>query len=301
MSQPRSIAERHYIGTDHLSLGARVLRAASPATALADLATLFRFRAIVHSLVTTQLSLRYQRSILGFFWTLLNPLLLLVVQALVFSRVLGIDPRNYALYLFSGLVFWQFFSTALEAGSRSLIANEGLIRRVATPLIVFPISDVLVSLVSTGFAVIALFVLFIALGAPFQPQLVLLVPGIAMLVAFTLGLALIAMVLVTFYRDFAHIIGVLLFAGYFATPIIYPATLAGGRGSILRYNPLTYYMEFFHDGLLTAAIITQNPSQAGGLWPDATAWIVGAVSAIAALWLGYVLYKINEREFIFRL
>ncbi len=256
-----------------------------------DVRLLYRYRAVIHSLVVTQLRMRYQRSALGVLWTLLNPLLLLSVQAFVFSQVLGINTADYALYLFTGLVFWQFFSAGIESASRSLIANEGLIRRVAAPALVFPVSDVIVAMANAGFSLVALAILFLWAHAPIGSSIVLLVPGILLSAAFTLGGGLITMTLVTFYRDFMHIISVALLAAYFATPILYPEALAGRRAVFLKYNPLSNYVTFFHDALLTARVITHDPSRVGVVWPDAWTWTFGTLSAIVTLGVGYTIFQ----------
>jgi ABC-type polysaccharide/polyol phosphate export permease len=266
-----------------------------------DLQALFRCRYVIQNLVATQLKLRYHRSILGICWTLLNPLLLLAVQAIAFSQILGIEIRTYALYLLSGLILWHFFSLAIDQSSRTLISNEGLIRVVPTPKFVFPLSDVLVSLVHSGFALAAFFLLVPAFGGTFHRQLVLLPAGIGLLAIFTFGLALVTMTLMTMFRDFAHIIGVLMTAWYFASPILYPPDLISRFRFLLRCNPLSYYLEFFHDALSPMRAVAHDPGTLDGIWPPASTWIVAALCSAASLVIGYWTYKRFEDEYIFHL
>jgi len=109
------------------------------------------------------------------------------------------------------------------------------------------------------------------------------------------------MTLMTFFRDFAHIIGVLLTACYFASPIMYPADMVVRFQFLLRCNPLFYYLEFFHDALVPAAVLTRNPAALGGIWPPASTWIIAAGCSIASLLAGYLTYKKNEHDYIFHL
>jgi len=271
------------------------------AAVVSDLRALGASRFLIRNLVATELKLRYHRSVLGVFWTLLNPLLLLGVQAIAFSQILHIDFRTYALYLLSGLVPWQFFSTAIETASRSMLKSEALIRVMPTPKFVFPLSDLIVALIHSAFALTAFLILAVAFGASLQRQLVVLPAGVLLLAVFTFGLALVAMTLMTFFRDFAHVIGVVLTAYYFASPILYPPELVIRFRAMLRFNPMTYYLEFFHDALVPARVLTANPAIVDGLWPPATTWLVATACSVVALVGGYLLYKKVEHEFIFHL
>jgi ABC-type polysaccharide/polyol phosphate export permease len=118
---------------------------------------------------------------------------------------------------------------------------------------------------------------------------------------FTFGPLLVVMTLMTFFRDFAHIIGVLLSACYFGSPILYPPQFGNRFEDVLRYNPLSYYLEFFHDALVSASFLTQNPAAVGGVWPSATTWIVASACSAVSLLSGYLVYKTFEHDYIFHL
>jgi ABC-2 type transport system permease protein len=170
-----------------------------------------------------------------------------------------------------------------------------------TPKFVFPLSDLIVALVHSGFALVAFLILAVAFGASLRRQLVVLPAGACCLAMFTFGLALVAMTLMTFFRDFAHIIGVVLTAYYFASPILYPPELVSRFRAMLRFNPMTYYLEFFHDALVPARVLTADPAFVHGLWPPATTWLIATACSVGALAGGYLLYKKVEHEFIFHL
>ena len=252
-----------------------------------NLRDLGRFRFALFCLVVAELKTRYQRSVLGFLWTLLNPILMLAVLAVVFSQVLKLNMNDYALYLFSGLIPWQFFSAAITNGGRSLLANESLIKKIEVPKFLFPLSSLLVAGVNMVFAIAALFLLFAFIGASIRPQLVLLPAAVVLLGAFTLGLAMIAMTLVSRYRDFEHIISVFLQAGYFLCPILYPTDFVKQYPFLMTLNPMAYQLAFFHDAFYY------------GIWPGWSEWALAAGCSAASLALGYAVYKHYESKYVF--
>lgn len=254
-----------------------------------DLLGIHKHRFVLRNLVATQLKVRYQRSTLGFLWTLLNPILMLSVLAVVFSQMMRMNLAEYAVYLFSGLVPWQFFAGAVTDGSRSLITHEILVKKVDVRKLVFPLSDVLVAGVNMVFALVALFILFQFVGAKMHVQLILLPVGLFYMALFAFGVALLLMTLVIYFRDFEHITIVLLQAFYFACPIIYPPGMVGRFQGLLRFNPMTHLLRFFQCAIYY------------GDWPSPETWVGATVSAFVALAAGYVAYKRCEQDYVFRL
>ena len=166
-----------------------------------DLQDIFQFRYALKFLVGTKLRVLYQRSFLGFLWVLLNPLLNLTVTALVFSVLMNRPIKTFTIYLFSGLIPWQFFRSTLKQGSRSIISNQGLIRKILVPKLIFPLADLGNNLVNMVFSMVAMFLLLQFIGASIHPQLVLLPIAMLFFMGFTFGITLILMVLMTYYRD----------------------------------------------------------------------------------------------------
>jgi ABC-2 type transport system permease protein/lipopolysaccharide transport system permease protein len=249
---------------------------------------LVRFWPVVQNMVVQELRVRYQRSILGFVWTLLNPLLMMVILSWVFSHLVK-GVQNYPLFLFSGMVPWSFLSISLNDCAVSIINNEGLIRKIYLPKLVFPLARVLIALVTFILSLAALFFLLWPLGAsPSLPMLFLPV-AIVLLAGFTMGLGLIAATLNTFYRDCGHLIAVVLQAWYFATPILFPITELGTEQWRLRLNPAFYFIEIFHDILYT------------GCWPRIGLVATAAVIAATSMGIGYAIFKSQEDKMVFRL
>lgn len=257
---------------------------------LSDLGQLWGSRHAVRELVGANLRARYQNSVLGFGWTLLNPVLQLIVLSFVFSQVLRFNIDNYPLYLFSGLLPWQFFLASVNASAGSLVGGQGLIRKLRVFLLVFPVSQVGIALVNLVFAMAALFVLLVAFtDAAVTVHLVLVPIGMVFLVAFALGLGLICMTLTTVFRDVEHITTVLLSAGYFATPILYRLEDVPNIAPVLVWNPMTWIIEFFRCGFYD------------NTWPSAEAWIIAPACGLVTLAIGYCMFKGVERELVFRL
>jgi len=182
---------------------------------------LWRFREVTKNFVSQNLKIKYRRSVLGFFWSLLNPLLQLLVISVVFSLLFHI--HRFALYLLSGLVPWMFFAAAVQECSMSIIGAESMLRRQYFPKLVFPLCAVLQNLVAF---VLSLLVL-LAVLAPFidfRPTWAwaFLPVSFVCIVAFALGLGALAAVVTVYFRDMQHLIAVFMGAWFYVTPIIYP-------------------------------------------------------------------------------
>ena len=258
---------------------------------LVNLRRLFRYRGLIQTLVARELKARYRGSVLGFFWSFANPLLLLLVYTFVFSVILpgfrGGDLEPYALFLFCGLLPWTWFSSSLLESSNVLIANGNLIKKVMFPAEILPIVSVLSNMLHFFFAipVLTLFLLFYGLNGQLPgpinfTELIWLPVVIAVQFLLTLGFGLVLAALTVHFRDLKDLLGNLLTLWFFATPIIYPMSMLPARGKFLMdLNPMAHlaisYQEIlFYDGSF-------------GHWK----WlIVLAVFAIGLTLLGYALF-----------
>jgi ABC-type polysaccharide/polyol phosphate export permease len=189
-----------------------------------NLRQLPRYRGLIQSLVSRELKARYRGSVLGFFWSFANPLLLLLVYTFVFSYVMrppeGI--HDYALFLFCGLLPWTWFQTSLVESSGILISGGNLIKKVMFPAEILPIVTVLSNLVHFLFGLIILVVFLIYFQAPLQPLELLWFPVVVVVqLVLTLGFALILSALTVHFRDIKDILGNVMTLWFFATPIIY--------------------------------------------------------------------------------
>jgi lipopolysaccharide transport system permease protein len=211
---------------------------------LHNLAQLGRYRGLIQSLVARELKARYRGSVLGFFWSFFNPLLLLLVYTFVFNQVL--QQRNeyaqpYALFLFCGLLPWTWFSTSLTESSGVLITGGNLIKKVLFPAEILPIVNVLANMMHFlfGLPILAIFLWYY--GRPLFLAEIAWFPVIVLVqLVLTLGFALILSALTVHFRDIRDILSNLLTVWFFVTPIIYPWQEA--PETIKRYLNLNPFM-----------------------------------------------------------
>lgn len=226
---------------------------------LRNLRQLVRYRGLIQSLVARELKARYRGSVLGFFWSFINPLLLLLIYTFVFRVVLpGVRPREiepYALFLFCGILPWSWFSSALLESANVLIASGGLIKKVLFPAEILPIVTVLSNMMHFFFGLPILLAFLLYYAAPLTlSELVWFPVVVGVQLLLTLALALIVSALTVHFRDIRDILANLLTFWFFATPIIYPMSMAPPAGRMfLNLNPFTHlaisYQEIlFYDG-----------------------------------------------------
>jgi ABC-type polysaccharide/polyol phosphate export permease len=255
-----------------------------------DRRELVRFWPVIQNMVVQELRVRYQRSILGFVWTLLNPLLMMVTLSCVFSQFTHIE--HYSLFLFAGMVPWGFLSNSLNEGAFCIISNEGLIRKIYLPKLVFPVAKVLNNLVTFALSLGALFLLLGPLGARLSLPMLFLPIAIGLFSVFVLGLSLIVATANTFFRDCGHLVSVFLQAWYFLTPILFPFNsdqFSENTRWRFLFNPAYYFIELFHDVLYA------------GHWPRPGLVAGAALIAATSLGIGYVIFKSHEDKMVFRL
>ena len=215
---------------------------------------LYRSRVLIDSLVRREVKARYRGSVVGFFWTLLSPLMLLLVYWLVF-RVFtrGVQVPNYTVFLFVGILPWQWLSSAVTGGSTSIIAGGSVLSRVAIPPQVFPAVTVLSNLVNFVLALPIALIAAIAYGIYPGVGLLLLPLAILLELAVAYGLALIFGSLAVRFRDVQFLAQTLIMLWFFVTPIVYPLDRVPEqyRGLVLA-NPATPlvlpFQEILHGG-----------------------------------------------------
>ena len=211
---------------------------------LAQLRTLVRYRLLIQSLVSRELKARYRGSVLGFLWSFVNPLLMLLVYGLVFGYVLvvrrspAVEP--YFVFLFCGILPWTFFQASIAEASGSLIAGGNLIKKVLFPAEVLPTVTVLTNFVQLLLGLPILLAVLVWEGKLGPSALMLPLPMLVQLVL-TLGVALFVSALTVHFRDIQSILAHVLHLWFFATPVIYAyAEVKGTLRSVLKLNPLTH-------------------------------------------------------------
>ncbi len=183
---------------------------------------LFHYRELITNLAVRELKARYKNTVLGFFWSLLNPLGMMLVYTAVFTVFMRSEIDNFPIYALCGLLPWNYFSSAVMGSVNSIVSNANLVTKVYFPREVLPIATVLANLINFLLTLIVLFVALVLVRAPVSPWLWLLPVVILIQSLFILGLAFILSTLNVFYRDTLMIMDVAMMAWFFLTPIFYP-------------------------------------------------------------------------------
>ena len=251
---------------------------------LSNLAKLFRYRGLIQALVARELKARYRGSALGFLWSFINPLLLLLIYSFVFTTVMpnnveGVQP--YALFMFCGILPWNWFSTSLSDASGSLIAGGNLIKKVLFPAEVLPLVSVLTNMMHffLGLPILIAF-LVIYRRPPDAWDLVWFPIAVLVQLVFTAALALIVSALAVHFRDIRDILANVLTLWFFATPIIYPWF----QPNVQRFRMLFNLNPFTHLAVSYQEILFFNGPI--GHWRWLVALGAGSMALfIAAFWL----------------
>lgn len=203
---------------------------------------------LVSVLVLRELKIRYRRSSIGFLWTMLQPLMLMLVLHLVFSNIFRFEVENYPVYALSGILFWSFFSQSILHSMNSLKGSKDLLTKLPVPTAVFPVAAILAGMLNFLFALVPLFALLLVTGHRLTPALLFLPVAILIAGLFTLGAGLLLSPLAVFFSDVVELVGVSLTMLMYLTPVFYPMAILPDRfRSVVRLNPLRSILEVFRD------------------------------------------------------
>lgn len=245
---------------------------------------IFLYRDALQQLISQNLILRYRRTVLGYFWTLLNPLLMMTVMAVVFANLFKADLKTFTVFLFAGMIPWNFFNSAVSQSAGSFIANEGIIKKVYIPKLLFPLSMTIALFVDSILAFVVLFVIILLLGGTLSWALLFLPVAFILIFIFAFGLGVVAAIATVYFRDLQYIIIIGLQGLFFLTPIFYKKDdIFGAVSWIINLNPVNPYISLFREPILNA----QLPSMVIII----QAMFLSSISAIFALFLFGKMHK----------
>lgn len=246
-----------------------------------------KYRFLIRQLVSRDFKTKYKRSILGVFWSFLNPLLMMCVQYFVFSTIFKNDIENFAVYLLIGVVMFNFFSEACGMALTSILGNAGLITKVYMPKYIYPLTRVMSSMVNLGISLIPLIIMCLVTGVHFQKSVVLSLYFIVCLVIFCLGLGLLLSTSMVFFRDTQFLWGVLSMMWMYATPIFYPETILPEEFKfVLQINPLYYFLKNTRTCILN------------GVSPEPLVYFQCFMIALGMLLVGALVFRKNQDKFV---
>lgn len=249
---------------------------------------LYLYREMIFSLVRRDLAGRYKKSVLGFFWTLLDPLLQLIVYTLVFTYILPMGIDNFYIHLFVALVPWNFFSACLAGGASAILGQQDMVKKIYFPREVLPIAFVTSQFVNMIFSFIVVIFIVIASGIGINPVAILWLP-LVMIIEYILGLGvtLFTSAVTVYLRDMQMILNVLSMALMYASPVIYSLEMV--PQSIFKYymlNPMSSVIKAYRDILYFKQI------------PDAKNLAVAFILSLIVLGIGWGTFTKLKRRFV---
>ena len=253
-----------------------------------DLKELWKYKELLYFLTWRDLKVRYKQTFVGAGWAIFQPFVTMVVFTIFFSKLANIPSNGvpYPIFVYTGLLFWQFFSSALGDTSNCLISNKSIITKVYFPRLILPLSSVLTKLVDFGISAVILIFLMFYYG--FVPRLesIFVIP-IVLEISFmaSVGLGLTLAAINVKYRDVRYALPFFIQMLLFVTPVIYPASIAGKYSWLLALNPMTGAIQSARASLLGTTPIN---------------WVLIGISFISCavlLLIGIYVFKKVERYF----
>lgn len=259
---------------------------------ISNVKTLFSYRELLFTLTKKELKVKYRGSALGFFWSLLNPILTMLVYSFVFSIVLRAGIKEFAIFLICALLPFNFLSNSVNYGTSSIIGNSNLVNKIYFPREIIPLSIVFANLVNFFFELIALFIVMAVMGYKFYIFLYLLPIVIFIQFFLVVGMTLLVSALNVFFRDLQHLITIIMMVWFFGTPIIYPLSMVPERFQfIMKINPMTIYAAYYRN----IFYYVKYPEGAG--FPTVLETLSALGITLLIFFIGYYIFKRLEPRF----
>ena len=242
---------------------------------------------LLSQLVGRDFKTKYKRNVLGVLWSMLNPLLTMCVQYIIFSELFRWDIDNFAVYLLTGTVMFNFFTEATGQALTSITGNAALITKVYVPRYVFPLSKVLSSCINLAFSTLALYAILLLQGVPLNVHHLLLPYGYGCLIMFTAGVGMILASLMVYFRDTQFLYGIVTVLWTYLTPLFYPIDIVPDRFLfIIKCNPMFHFIRYVRNLILDNTM------------PTLRAHAICLLFAAASLAVGWTVFKRAKKNFI---
>lgn len=248
---------------------------------------LIRYKFLMQQLILRDFKTKYKRSVLGYMWSFLNPLLTMIVQYVVFSTVFRADIKNFPVYLLSGIILFNFFSESVGQGLSSIIGNASLITKVYVPKYIYPVSRVLSCSINLFISMIPLLLMVLFTGTKLTKAVLLLPYVLICVLVFCIGMSLLLSSAMVFFRDTQYLWSIVSLAWMYATPLFYPESIIPEEFKFIhRFNPMYYMVKFIRCILID------------GVSPEPELYLWCAISAIGALLIGMFVFKKEQDKFV---
>lgn len=259
--------------------------------------TIARYEFLIEQLVSRDFKIKYKRSVLGVFWSFLNPLLMMSIQYVVFSNLLNVrddSVKHYAIYLLCGIVIFNGFVDCCNQSMRAIIGNASLITKVYVPKMIYPITKVLSASINIVLSMLPLLLVTFFYGlfnGLYLTWSVLLLPlALVLLISFAVGMGLLLSSLMVFFHDVEFLWSVVSTAWMYATPIIYSLQLLKGKAdwlvTLIQFNPMYHYVSFVRTIIIN------------GCSPAISEYVICAAFSIGMLVIGGLVFHKTEDKFV---
>jgi ABC-type polysaccharide/polyol phosphate export permease len=253
-----------------------------------ELGDVFRYRDLVWQFVISSIKTRYKRSFLGVIWTLLNPLLMMMVLTIVFSSFFK-AVAHAPVYILNGLIVWSYLSTTTSGSMQNMVLSGALLGRIYVPKSVFAVSAAGAGLVNLGLSAIPLFIIALAIGVEIKLTVLAIIPAVVLLVIFALGVSLLLQTAAIFFADMIPVYEVFLTVWFYLTPVMYPLNLIPPKYAIVwKLNPMYHILRLVRAPLFE------------GVVPGWETWAIGALSAVVMLIVGGLVFTSKSHEYAYR-
>lgn len=258
-------------------------------SALEELRGIFQYRDLIVQLVHRDVVARYKRSVLGVAWTMLQPLGMMVVMTLVFSRLFH-QIEGYPAYVLSGLIAWTFFSQTTTAAIHQMVWGGALLNRIYLPRTSFSISAIGTGLVNLALSIVPLIALILILHLPLTINILFIPISMLLLACFALGVGLLLSTLAVNFPDVSEMYQIILMAWMYFTPIIYPETMVPPEYQrwMFTLNPMYHLVKLF-----------RVPIYEGKL-PDPQSLLMGTVVSLVTLIVGWIVFSREADRFAYK-
>lgn len=246
-----------------------------------------KFQPLLGELIARDIKIKYRKSVLGVFWTLLNPLFMMIILSVVFSNLFKFDVEYFPVYLLSGQLIFNFYSESTNTSMSAIIDNGPLLKKIYVPKYLFVLSRVFSSTINLLASFTALILVMLAMRVDLHYTVLLVPIPLVFIIIFSLGVGLVLSAITVKFRDIMHLYSVFVTALMYLTPVIYPMSiLPEWLKPIVLLNPITNILQMFRDVMLYHSL------------PGLQSMIIAVVECVIILAFGlYVFYK-NQDDFI---
>ena len=256
---------------------------------IAEVQELYKYRDLLSQMIARNIKTRYKRSVLGILWTLLSPLLMMLVLTFVFANVFRFQAKHYAAYALAGLALWNFFAQTTSGAMSELVWGGNLMNRIYMPRAIFAATALGTSLVNLLLSLIPLFIVMLVTGVPIRVTVLILPVSILLTAMFAFGVALFLSTLAVYFADVLEMYQILLMAWMYFTPVFYPKEIIPEHLRwIFNLNPMYHLLEMF-----------RAPLYVGWLAGPKT-MAAAAIAAFATLAFGWWFFTRKADEIAYR-